>query len=102
VYPIGFLISSGNEDKETWTSFLMKLREACPIMLTQQDDENNVLPFVSISGRDKGLKPALKIVFPQNLELLCAKHIEANVRQRYGAQCATFVFRIAKTFSIRQ
>ena len=25
VYPIGFLISSGNEHKETWTSFLMKL-----------------------------------------------------------------------------
>jgi hypothetical protein len=30
------------------------------------------------------------------------KHIEANVEQRFGAQCAKYVFGIAKTFSTRQ
>ena len=38
-----------------------------------------------------------------NVDLLCVKHsIEANVRQRCGAECATYVFQIARTFSTRQ
>jgi hypothetical protein len=35
VYPIGFMISSGNEDCETWTRMLGHLREACPILSEQ-------------------------------------------------------------------
>ena len=80
--------------------FLMKLREACPIIVKQADDSS--FPFFFVSDRDKGLKPALKTVFPDNVDLLCVKHIEANVRQRFGAECASYVFRIARTFSTRQ
>ena len=31
----------------------------------------------------------------------CAKHIEANVAQKFGKQCAKFVCAIAKSFSFR-
>jgi uncharacterized protein Veg len=99
VYPIGFLISCDNENKETWSTFLTKLHEACPII---SQEKNNIYPFIFISDRDKGLKPALAAVFPRNVDVHCAKHIESNVRQKYGAQCAAYVIRIAKTFSTRQ
>jgi hypothetical protein len=102
VYPIGFLISCDNENKETWTTFLTKLQEACPIISQQEEERKNIYPFSFISDQDKGLKPALAATFPRNLDLSCAKHIEANVRQRYGAQCGTFVMRIAMAYSIRQ
>ena len=78
----------------------MKLREVCPIIVKQADDSS--YPFCFISDRDKGLKPALKTVFPDNVDLLCVKHIEANVRQRFGAECASYIFRIARTFSTKQ
>jgi hypothetical protein len=78
-----------------------KAKEACPI-ISQQEERKNIYPFSFISDQDKGLKPALAATFPRNLDLSCAKHIEANVRQRYGAQCGTFVMRIAMTYSIRQ
>ena len=44
------------------------------------------------------------LLFPiaNSVDFLCVKHIEANIRQRFGAECATYVFRIARTFSIRQ
>jgi hypothetical protein len=41
-------------------------------------------PFVFVSDRDKGLKEAVKQVFPTNLEFSCAQHIRANVTQRFG------------------
>ena len=85
VYPIGFLISCDNKNTETWTTFLTKLQEACPII---SQEKNNTYPFTFISDRDKGLKPALAaVVFPRNVDVHCAKHIESNVRQRYDAQC---------------
>jgi hypothetical protein len=65
VYPIGFLLSAGNEDKETWTTFLMKLRDACPIIVKQADGSS--FPFCFVFDRDKGLKPALKTVSPTML-----------------------------------
>ena len=55
-----------------------------------------------ISDRDKGLKAALKTVFPNNLEVSCAKHIEANVAQKFGQKCSRMVCAIAKTFSTRR
>ncbi len=84
VYPIGFMISSGNEDGETWTRMLKYLKEACPIISEQgfgneRDDGEIQHPFLFVSDRDKGLKPALRSVFPRNKETSCAKHIEANV-----------------------
>ena len=35
VYPIGFLISKGNEDGNTWTRMLTLLKEAYPILESQ-------------------------------------------------------------------
>ena len=105
VYPIGFMISTGNEDRETWTKMLQYLKEACPIISEQglideaEGDDRNA--FLFVSDRDKGLKPALRNVFPRNKETSCAKHIEANVCQKFGQECARYVMTIAKTFSFR-
>jgi hypothetical protein len=44
-------------------------------------------PFVFISDLDKGLKPALRRVFPGNLAVRCAKHIQANVKAKFGQLC---------------
>jgi hypothetical protein len=35
VHPIGFMISKGNEDGNTWTRMLTLLKEACPILSLQ-------------------------------------------------------------------
>ena len=101
VYPLGFLLSSGNEDRETWTVFLRKLKDACPC-LCRVDEKTGMFPSLFISNRDKGRQPVLGDVFPDNTNLLCVKHVEANVKQRFGAQCAKYVFGIAKTFSTQQ
>ena len=95
VYPIGFLISKGNEDGNTWTTMLTLLKEACPILSSQGFVPDGVAgveyprayvdyrhPFIFVSDRDKGLKPALQAVFPRNYAVSCAKHIQANVCQR--------------------
>jgi hypothetical protein len=79
IYPIGFMIAAGNEDKETWIKMLRLLKQACPIISTPERG-----PFIFVSDRDKGLKPALKKVFPDNCEMSCAKHIEAKRTQKFG------------------
>ena len=99
VYPLGlFMIAAGNEDLPTWTVMLTALKEACPIISTEEDSyfgdrTPRHLKFVFISDRDKGLKGALRSVFPNNLEVSCAKHIEANVSTRFGRSCAQLVIR---------
>ena len=112
VYPIGFMISTGNEDGPTWTRMLGHLREACPILSEQGFESGAVIdgemdgehrhPFVFMSDCDKGLKLALREVFPRNLAVSCAKHIQANVKAQFGQQCARYVIQIAKTFSTRK
>ena len=78
VYPIGFMISTGNEDGPMWTRMLEHLSNACPILSEQGseivldidgeiDGEYYRNPFVFISDCDNGLKPALCRVFPGNL-----------------------------------
>ena len=106
-FPIGFMISSGNEDRENWRKMLTKLKEACPLIneqghgtLTDADNVGKTM-FLFVSDRDKGLKPALRDVFPHNREMSCAKHIEANVSQKYGKQCGQYVVAMAKSFSTR-
>ena len=108
LYPLGFMITSGNEDLSSWTEMLTALKEACPRVATDTDDPGYYgegvapgLKFAFISDRDKGLKGAIQSVFPENLEINCAKHIEANVTQRrgFGQECARLVFPLARTFS---
>ena len=111
IYPIGFMIASGNEDKKTWTKMLRLLKKACPIICKQgfravneRNKDVDVHPrsqFLFISDRDKGLKPALKEVFPDNIEMSCAKHIEANVTTKFGRQCGKLIMAMAKTYSVR-
>ncbi|KAI2512166.1 MULE transposase domain [Fragilaria crotonensis] len=106
IFPIGFMISAGNEDGATWKKMLELLKKACPIIDDQgygDTDTDGVVrpPFLFISDRDKGLKEALKSVFPNKYEMSCARHIEANVTQKYGKQCSKFVCSIAKSFSTR-
>jgi hypothetical protein len=58
------------------------------------------LKFAFISERDKGLKRAIQSILPDNVEIACAKHIEANVAQQvFVQQCARLVFPLARTFS---
>jgi hypothetical protein len=103
-FPIGFMISSGNEDRENWRKMLTKLKEACPLIneqghriLTDADGVGKTM-FLFMSDRHKGLKPALRDV-PYNSEMSCAKHIVANVSQEYGKQCGQYVVAMAKSFS---
>jgi hypothetical protein len=97
IYPIGFMIATGNEDKKNWTKMLRLLRQAFPIITDYQREH----PFVFVSDRDKGLKPALRDVFPNNRETSCAFHIKENVRVKYGHLVASRVMAMAKTYSKR-
>jgi hypothetical protein len=107
LYPLGFMIYSGNGDLSSWTEMLTALKEASPRVVTETDDNSyygeGIVPglkFAFISDRDKGLKRAMQSVFPDNVEINCAKHIEANVAQRgFGQQCARLVFPLARTLS---
>jgi hypothetical protein len=106
IYPIGLMISSGNEDCKTWTKMLSLLKQACPIICEQgfpcgQSNRKYAdrAQFLFISNRDKGLKPALKEAFPDNYEMSCAKHIEANVTQRFDRMWGRHVMAMAKTYS---
>ena len=54
-----------------------------------------------MSDRDKGLKEAVKEVFPANVEFSCAQYIRANVLQRFGKNASKYVMVIAKTYSAR-
>jgi hypothetical protein len=106
------MISTRNEDDPMWTRMLQHLRKACPILLEQGFESGSVVdgemdgeyrhPFVFMSDCDNGLKPALCEVFPRNLAASCAKHIQANVKEKSGQQCARYVVQIAKTFSTRR
>jgi hypothetical protein len=87
---------------------LSLLKQACPIICEQgfpcgrsNRKYADRTQFLFISDRDKGLKPALKEVFPDKYEMSCAKHIEANVTQRFGRICGRHVMAMAKTYSQR-
>jgi hypothetical protein len=55
-------------------------------------------PFVFISDCGKVLKLAFCRVFPRNLAVSCAKHIQANVKAKFGQLCARYVIQLAKAF----
>ena len=71
------VFAAGNEDRETWVQMLTYLKEACPIV--SQHGRQGMLDdraparetsfetsFVFVSDRDKGLKEAVKQVFPMS------------------------------------
>ncbi len=110
IYPIGFMIVSGNKDQKMWTKMVELLKEAYPVICKQgfgsvnggEDvDMHPRSQFLFTSDRDKGLKPALKEMFPDNIEMSCEKHIEANVTTKFGRQCGKHVMAMTKTFCVR-
>ena len=54
LYPLGFMISSGNEDLSSWTEMLTALKEACPRVATETEDT---------SYYGEGMVPGLKFAF---------------------------------------
>jgi hypothetical protein len=110
IYPIGFMIASGNKDRKTWTKMLELLKEACPVICKQGfgsvngGEDVDMHPWsqvlFTLADRDKGLKPALKEVFPDNIKMSCAKHIEANVTTKFGRQCGKHIMAMAKMYSV--
>ena len=103
VFPIGLMISDGNEDGETWTKMLTLLKRACPI-IHEQGHRTGIFehPFLFVSDRDKGLLLDLKEVFPRNFDISCAKHIQKNVCTQFGKPLLQPVMAIAKTYSARR
>ena len=110
IYPVGFMINSGKEDRKMWTDTIRLLKKARPIICEQgfravnQERDVDMRPrsqFLFILDRDKGLKPALKEVFPNSIEVSCAKHIEANDTTKFGRQCGKHMMAIAKTCFVR-
>jgi hypothetical protein len=82
------MIATGNEYRRTWVRMLTYLKDACPIISQQGQGEgldgaslpktcasNRATSFLFVSDRDKGLKEAVKEVFPTNVEFSCAQHI---------------------------
>jgi hypothetical protein len=54
LYPLGFMRYSGNEDLSRWTGILTALKEACPRVATETDDN---------SYYGEGMVPGLKFAF---------------------------------------
>ena len=80
-HPIRLMISSGNEDRKTLTKRLGSLKQACSIICKhcfpcrrKYEKYAARKQFLFISDRNKGLKPALKEVFPYNWGELCKSH----------------------------
>jgi hypothetical protein len=102
------MIFSGNKDLSSWTETHTAIKEACPRVATQTDNTSYYgegmvpgLKFAFISDQDKGLERAMQSIFPDNVEIDCAKHIGANIAQRagFGQQFARLVFPLTRTFS---
>jgi hypothetical protein len=89
IFPIGLMICAGNKFGATWKKMLELLKKACPIIDDQgygdTDTDGVVRPaFLFISDRDKGLKEELEALFPNEYKMSCARHIQANVTQKFG------------------
>ena len=80
------------ENKEWWKWFLHLIFEAFEKAGIDDDED----PVLFISDADKGLKTALEEEFPSAYHSMCMKHLSGNVSRRFGAQAASFVFRLAK------
>ena len=92
IFPIVFMISSGNEDRDNWRKMLTNLKEACPLIAEQgsesiaDGDGVEKRMFLFVSDRDKGLKPALRdVFFQQSRNELCEAHRGKRVSKIWKA-----------------
>jgi hypothetical protein len=109
IYPIGFMIAIGNKDRKTRAKMLELFKEACPVICKhgfgsvnggEDVDMHPPSQLLFTLDRNKDLKPALKEMFPDNIKMSCAKHIEANVNTKFGRQCGKHKMAMAKTYSV--
>jgi hypothetical protein len=85
---------------------LTNSKEACSLIAEQGNesiaDSDGVEKrmFLFVSDCDKGLKPAVRDVFPNNHKMSCAKHIKADISQKYGKQCGKYVLQLPSPFPL--
>ena len=76
IFPIGFAIIFGNEDKEGWTKFWRFVLDLHPHL--------NSLEITIITHQDKGSKSAIAAVLPHAFHFHCAWHRLKNIHARCG------------------
>jgi hypothetical protein len=100
ILPLAWGIYQG-ENLHNWTRFLRLLRETFFPNYPQLPQAVPHQPhhMVFMSDRQKGLRKALKEVFPRASHAYCCQHIAANVQSRYGitAREAFWVIAYART-----
>jgi hypothetical protein len=85
-----------------WKKALGSNPSSCVSTLINFDSIHDLLSLSPpLHDQQVAVKLLKKAVFPKNLEVSCAKHIEANVSQRFALKCSQLVYRIARTFSTR-
>jgi hypothetical protein len=87
IFPVAFAITHQNEDLEGWIWFLRNLRQALPV-LTFDHPRYGVQYkyFTFISDRQKGLIPALQLVFPDNHSFFCDGNNQFSSEECWGQE----------------
>lgn len=85
ILPLAWGIYQG-ENQHNWLAFLYDLRDALFPDYPQlpQSTFHQSHHMVFMSDRQKGLRKALKEIFPMASHAYCCQHIAANVQSRYG------------------
>jgi hypothetical protein len=85
ILPLAWGIYQG-ENVHNWTRFLRNLQDALfpdyPKLPQSIPHQSHHLVFMS--DRQKGLRKALKTIFPMASHAYCCQHIAANIQSRYG------------------
>ena len=81
IFPIGFAIIFGNEDKEGWTKFWRFVLDLHPHL--------NSLEITIITDQDKGSKSAIAAVLPHAFHFHCAWHRLKNIHGQCGGGTKT-------------
>jgi hypothetical protein len=95
IVPLAFGVAP-IEDSENWRIFVNNLKTAIPQIC---DDTR---PIIVISDREKGIYNAARDLLPMNLHRYCVKHIEKNLKTRFGINFQDKLWRAAKTLSINE
>ncbi|XP_026456001.1 uncharacterized protein LOC113356969 [Papaver somniferum] len=89
MYPLAIFICDC-ENKENWILFLNLIKD----MLLEHP-----APLTFISDRQKGLIPALQIVFPSNITRYCFRHMYENFKTKHkGVHMKTLAWGAAKAY----
>ncbi|KAG7350640.1 MULE transposase domain containing protein [Nitzschia inconspicua] len=101
LYPVAFGITVDGEDFQGWLWFLQHLKASAPNLIAEHfRRECSYKLFTFMSDRCKGLKTALRNVFPANHNCYCAVHIRRNVESNHGKKYASMVTALSETTSL--